>query len=67
MSRSQPILTRNFSLRVQIDIVDYSTILDGPYKYLLKYHDYRIKVGQLRPLIIKILITVAYAFWACCV
>ena len=41
-----PILIKNFDTRGQIDLIDYSTTPNGPYKYLLTYHDHSIKIAN---------------------
>lgn len=46
----QPLLTRGMNVRAQIDLIDYQSMPDGPYQYVLDYQDHGIKFCQLRPL-----------------
>ena len=46
----QPLLTRGMNVRAQIDLIDYQSMPDGPYNYVLDYQDHGIKFCQLRPL-----------------
>ena len=43
----QPILTRGMNVRVQLDIIDYQSMPDGPFKYVLDYQDHGTKLCQL--------------------
>ena len=56
-----PILTKNFGIRGQIDLINYSTTPDRPYKYLLTYHAYSIKVVNAQSLTNKYLMAIVYA------
>ena len=58
---SQPILTKNFGTRGQIDLINYSATPDGPCKCLLCYCNHRIKVANCRPLTNKDLMAVAHS------
>ena len=55
----QPILTRGMNVRVQLDIIDYQSMPDGPFKYVLDYQDHGTKLCQLRPLAHKSQVAVA--------
>jgi hypothetical protein len=57
----QPILTRGMNVRVQLDIIDYQSMPDGPFKYVLDYQDHGTKLCQLRPLAHKSQVAVAQA------
>jgi hypothetical protein len=46
----QPLLTRGMSVCAQIDLIDYQSMPDGSYNYVLAYQDHGIKFCQLRPL-----------------
>jgi hypothetical protein len=46
----QPLLTRGMNVRAQIDLIDYQSMPDGPFQYVLDYQDHGIKFCQLRPL-----------------
>jgi hypothetical protein len=46
----QPLLTRGMGVRAQIDLIDYQSMPDGTYNYVLDYQDHGIKFCQLRPL-----------------
>lgn len=46
----QPLLTRGMNVRAQIDLIDYQSMPDGPYNYVLDYQDHGIKFCQLRAL-----------------
>lgn len=39
----QPILTKGFGARGQVDLIDFQACPDGPYKFLLNYQDHGIK------------------------
>lgn len=49
----RPISVKNFNERGQADLVDYQTLADGPYRYILHYQDYLSKYHILRPLTSK--------------
>lgn len=38
------------NVRTQIDLIDFQSMPDGEYKYVLVYQDHGIKFCQLRPL-----------------
>ena len=46
----QPLLTRGMNVRAQIDLIDYQSMPDGLFNYVLVYQDHGIKFCQLRPL-----------------
>lgn len=46
----QPLLTRGMGVRAQIDLIDFQSMPDGSYNYVLDYQDHGIKFCQLRPL-----------------
>jgi hypothetical protein len=41
---NQPLLTRRMNICMQIDLIDYQSIPDGPYNYVLDYQDHSFKV-----------------------
>lgn len=49
----QPLLTRCMNVRAQINLIDYQSMPDGPFQYVLDYQDHGIKFCQLRPLTSK--------------
>lgn len=49
----QPILTRGFGSRGQIDLIDMQSCKDGEYKFLLNYQDHGLKFYDNRPLTSK--------------
>lgn len=54
-----PIISKDFNERVQIDLVDYQSKPDGPYRYVFHYTDHLTKYHILRPLKSKCAIEVA--------
>ena len=56
-----PILGKNFGVREEIDLIDYSVTPNRLYKYLLTYCDHSIKIANAQPLTNKHLITIACA------
>ena len=50
MAGHQPLLTRGMNLRAQIDRIDYQSMPDGSYNYVLDYQDHGIKFCQLHAL-----------------
>ena len=46
----QPLLTRDMNVWAQIDLIDYQSMPDGSYNYVLDYQDHDIKFCQLRAL-----------------
>ena len=46
----QPLLTRGMNVRAQIDLIDYHSMPDGLFHYVLVYQDHGIKFCQLHPL-----------------
>ena len=46
----QPLLTRGMNVHAQIDLIDYQSMPDGLFHYVLVYQDHGIKFCQLRPL-----------------
>ena len=46
----QPILTRGLGSRVQIDLVDFQSMPDGNFKFLLDYYDHGTKIGVSVPM-----------------
>ena len=43
---SQPIVTKGFQRRGQIDLIDFQSLPDGDYKFLLNYQDHGIKLDK---------------------
>ena len=56
---SQPMFTKNFGARGQIDLIDYAATPDSPHKCLLRYRDHGIKLANRKPLTSKYLIAAA--------
>jgi hypothetical protein len=46
----QPILTRGMNIHAQIDLIDYQSMPDGLFQYVLVYQDHGIKFCQPQPL-----------------
>lgn len=57
----QPILTKGFGSRGQIDLIDLQSCPDGDYKFLLNYQDHGLKFYDNRPLQSKRAAAVAFA------
>jgi len=49
----QPILMNGFGTRRQVDLVDYLSMPDGPFRFLMNYSDHGIKVPVLTPLVAR--------------
>ncbi|XP_070208806.1 KRAB-A domain-containing protein 2-like [Littorina saxatilis] len=49
----RPILTEEFNSRSQVDLVDYQSMEDGGYKWIMVYQDHLTKFVVLRPLTSK--------------
>lgn len=47
---TQPIITKDFNVRGQVDLVDFQSAPDGEYKWLMNYQDHVTKILHLRPL-----------------
>ena len=50
---SQPIVTKGFQRRGQIDLIDFQSLPDGDYKFLLNYQDHGIKLFHCMPLTVR--------------
>ena len=59
----KPIISENFNKRAQMDLIDFQTLPDGEYKWLLVYQDHFTKFIALRPLRAKSAIDVATALF----
>ena len=46
----QPLLAQGMNVRAQIDLIDYQSMPDGLFQYVLVYQDHGIKFCQLRSL-----------------
>eukprot|EP00102_Acyrthosiphon_pisum_P023276 XP_016660486.1 PREDICTED: Ig-like and fibronectin type-III domain-containing protein 2 [Acyrthosiphon pisum] len=46
----KPIISKNFNERGQVDLVDFQSLPDGKFKWILNYQDHRTKFLSLRPL-----------------
>lgn len=57
----QPIVTRGFNKRGQIDLVDFQSMPDGDFKYLCNYIDHGIKFAFSIPIVAKRPATIAFA------
>lgn len=49
----KPILADDFNERGQVDLVDYQSMPDGPYKHIMHYQDHLTKYHFFRPLTSK--------------
>jgi hypothetical protein len=49
----QPILTRGFGRRGQVDLIDMQSMPDGDFRFLLNYQDHGIKLTWSEPIIAK--------------
>jgi len=49
----QPILTKGFGTRGQVDLVDYQSMPDGPFRFLMNYSNHGIKVPVSTPIVAK--------------
>lgn len=47
---TKPIISKDFNVRGQIDLIDFQSIPDKEYKWLLNYQDHATKFLHLRPL-----------------
>lgn len=56
---TKPIVSRDFNLRGQVDLMDFQSCPDGEYKWLLNYQDNATKFINLRPLKTKRAVEVA--------
>ena len=55
----QPILSRGFGSRGQLDLIDFQSMPDGKFRFLMVYRDHGIKICRLIPLRNKTAIGVA--------
>ena len=46
----QPIISKEFNHRCQVDLIDMQTSPDGEFKYIMNYQDHHTKFVDLRPL-----------------
>lgn len=56
----KPIISKEFNERGQVDLVDFQSVPDGKYKWILNYQDHNTKFLSLRPLESKRASEVAY-------
>ena len=49
-ANQEPILSKTFNDRGQIDLIDMQSIKDGPFNWILHYQDHLTKFTYLRPL-----------------
>ena len=49
----KPILSSDFSSRCQVDLIDFQSMYDGQYKWIMVYQDHLTKFVVLRPLTSK--------------
>ena len=61
VARHRPVLVKNFSTRVKINLIDYSDTSDKPCKCLLIYWNHRIKIVNARSLTEKYFMAVTCA------
>lgn len=55
----KPIISKDFNVRGQVDLIDFQSCADGEYKWLLNYQDHGTKFLYLRPLKSKMALEVA--------
>lgn len=55
----RPIISKDLNSRAQIDLIDYQSLPDGQYKFILHYKEHLTKYSILRPLICKRAVEVA--------
>lgn len=46
----KPIISKDFNERGQVDLVDFQSVPDGKFKWILNYQDHSTKFLSLRPL-----------------
>ncbi|XP_008188371.2 uncharacterized protein LOC103310808 [Acyrthosiphon pisum] len=46
----KPITSNDFNERGQVDLIDFQSVLDGKYKWILNYQDHNTKFISLRPM-----------------
>ena len=56
----QPILTRGFGTRGQVDLIDFQSMPDGPFTFLMNYQDHGVKLLLSKAIIRKTAICVAW-------
>jgi hypothetical protein len=44
----QPIISKTYNDRVQIDMIDMQSVADGPYRWILHVQDHLTKFSHLR-------------------
>ena len=54
-------MTKEFDIQVQINLINYLSISDSNFKYLLIHYNYKIKVGKITLLITKTALAVSFA------
>ena len=59
----KPIISSHYNSRMQIDLVDYQSLPDGEYKWILNAQDHMTKFSHLRPLKFKSASCVAWALY----
>ena len=59
----QPILTKGFGTRGQVDLIDFQSIKDGEFKFLLNYIDHGLKMVFSIPIVAKRASTIALALF----
>ena len=57
------IVTEGFGVRGQVDLINFQSMPDGPFKYLLNYIDHRVKKLMSIPLTSKRAASVAFALF----
>lgn len=55
----RPIIAKDFNDRGQVDLVDYQSLPDGPYRFIMHYQDHLTKYHLIRPLCNKTAAAVA--------
>lgn len=46
----KPITSNDFNERGQVDLIDFQSVPDGNYKWILNYQDHNTKFISLRPM-----------------
>jgi hypothetical protein len=46
----KPIMSNDFNERGQVDLIDFQSVPDGKYKWILNYQDHHTKCISLRPM-----------------
>jgi hypothetical protein len=61
VARIKNIVTEGFGVRGQVNLIDFQSMPDGDFKYLLNYLDHGVKKLNSMPLVFKKASSIAYA------